>query len=195
MEQDCITCVGCVKLWDATDRNCSVLVRETPSTLWIPAFGDLCVTGAFRRKPESRTRLNTGAQLADTGVSPSPQPSPVKGEGVTQRSPFAGSPVTVAVRIASSSRSLNTHDRSSPQGSPHPNPPPDLDVWGGRLPHGPWIRTRRGWVPAPDFSGAGSSRERRRWGIWAAPRLELRREAAKLGRAPIPTIDEEPPDA
>ena len=62
--------------------------REDPSV--VPAEGGLCVTGAFRRKPESRTRLNTGAQLADTGVSPSPQPSPVKGEGVTQRSPKAG---------------------------------------------------------------------------------------------------------
>ena len=30
------------------------------------------------------------SQLADTGISPSPQPSPVKGEGVTQRSPCAG---------------------------------------------------------------------------------------------------------
>ena len=71
---------------------------------------DLCITASFRRKPESRTRLNIGASILAFHPHPNPLPSrergmgsrlrgndggrprssPVKGEGVTQRSPFAG---------------------------------------------------------------------------------------------------------
>ena len=59
-------------------RDCLMGHGYPPRRGWVPTFGDYCVTGAFRRKPESKTRLNIGVQLADTGVSPSPQPSPVK---------------------------------------------------------------------------------------------------------------------
>ena len=73
--------------------DCSRCHSGTPSRGWIPAFGDLCTTvvpaqagiqGGGERDgfPSSRERRED--------ASPSHQPSTVKAEGVTKRSPLGG---------------------------------------------------------------------------------------------------------
>ena len=54
---------------------------------WIPAFGDLCITPSFRRKPESRTRLNIGASLQILAFHPHPNPLPSRERGLRKGLP------------------------------------------------------------------------------------------------------------
>ena len=52
-----------------------------PRRGWIPAFGDSCIPGAFRRKPESRPRLNIEASLRILAFHPHPNPLPSRERG------------------------------------------------------------------------------------------------------------------
>ena len=53
-----------------------------PRRGWIPAFGDSCIPGAFRRKPESRPRLNIEASLRILAFHPHPNPLPSRERGL-----------------------------------------------------------------------------------------------------------------
>ena len=67
--------------------NCLMGHGYAPRRGWIPAFGDSCIPGAFRRKPESRPRLNIEASLRILAFHPHPNPLPSRERGLIKGLP------------------------------------------------------------------------------------------------------------